>query len=162
MHGELKSYMFLEGGFLLLDGESFNVLGTWEKKGQSTPFGYDFWYQPRHNVMISSEWGEPKSFLAGFNPAHVAEGISMPVFEYFLRLFIVLLFSGKYGRCLHVWDWQEHSTTQHIDLGEDGLIPLELRFLHNPDESQGYVAAALSSNVIRFYKNEVCAYRYVC
>lgn len=83
MRAELKSYMFLEGGFLLLDGESFNVLGTWEKKGQSTPFGYDFWYQPRHNVMISSEWGEPKSFLAGFNPAHVAEGISMPVFEYF-------------------------------------------------------------------------------
>ena len=69
--------------------------------------------------------------------------------------FIVSFFSGKYGRCLHVWDWQEHSTTQHIDLGEDGLIPLELRFLHNPDESQGYVAAALSSNVIRFYKNEV-------
>ena len=68
---------------------------------------------------------------------------------------VISLFSGKYGRCLHVWDWQEHSTTQHIDLGEDGLIPLELRFLHNPDESQGYVAAALSSNVIRFYKNEV-------
>ena len=64
-------------------------------------------------------------------------------------------FSGKYGHSLHVWDWKEHSTTQHIDLGPDGLIPLELRFLHNPDEPQGYVAATLSSNVIRFYKNVV-------
>ena len=74
LHGEHWSpsvfdcNVFFEGGFVLLDGESFNVLGTWEKRGQSTPFGYDFWYQPRHNVMISSEWGEPKSFLAGFNP----------------------------------------------------------------------------------------------
>ncbi len=23
-------------------------------------FRYDFWYQPFHNVMISTEWGEPK------------------------------------------------------------------------------------------------------
>ena len=68
-------------------------------------------------------------------------------------LFVVL---GKYGHSLHVWDWQEHTTVQHIDLGEEGMIPLELRFLHNPDEPQGYVAAALSSNVIRFFKNKVC------
>ena len=62
------------GGFVILDGESFDVVGNWEKNGQATPFGYDFWYQPRHNVMISSEWGEPNSFFSGFNPAHIAEG----------------------------------------------------------------------------------------
>ena len=44
---------------------------------------------------------------------------------------------------------------QEIDLGEEGLIPLELRFMHNPDEAQGFVAAALSSNIIRFYKEAV-------
>ena len=44
---------------------------------------------------------------------------------------------------------------QDIDLGETGLIPLELRFLHHPEEEQGYVGAALSSNVIRFFKKEV-------
>ncbi len=64
-------------------------------------------------------------------------------------------YPGKYGRSLHVWDWQGHKSTQTIDLGEDGLIPLELRFLHNPDETQGYVGAALSSNIIRFFKKEV-------
>jgi selenium-binding protein 1 len=36
----------------------------------------------------------------------------------------------------------------------EGLIPLELRFLHDPNATQGYVCAALSSNVFRFYKAE--------
>jgi len=50
------------------------VVGTWEKEGDAAEFGYDFWYQPRHNVMISSEWGAPWAIKAGFNPAQVAEG----------------------------------------------------------------------------------------
>ena len=62
---------------------------------------------------------------------------------------------GKYGHTLHVWDWKEHTPLQDIDLGDDGMIPLELRFLHNPDATEGYVACALSSNIMRFYKNEV-------
>jgi len=38
-----------------------------------------------------------------------------------------------------VWDWKECKTIQRIDLRDEGMIPLELRFLHNPDETQGYV-----------------------
>ena len=57
----------------MLDGQTFSVNGNWEKDGP-TPFGYDFWYQPGHNVMISSEWGEPNAFLKGFNPADVENG----------------------------------------------------------------------------------------
>ena len=34
-----------------------------------------------------------------------------------------------------------------FDLGDEGLIPLELRFHHNPKSSHGFVAAALSSTV---------------
>ena len=64
---------FSIGGFILLDGDSFEVKGNWGGSN-STQFGYDFWYQLRHNVMISSEWGDPHAFLAGFNPVHVAEG----------------------------------------------------------------------------------------
>ena len=44
---------------------------------------------------------------------------------------------------------------QRIDLGPDGQIPLEVRFLHDPNESQGYVGCALSSTVFRFYKADV-------
>lgn len=54
-----------------------------------------------------------------------------------------------------MWDWTERKVIQDIDLGEEGLIPLELRFLHDPNATEGYVSAALSSNVIRFYKNDV-------
>ena len=123
------------GGFVLIDGKTFKIKGNWEAPGNNTAFGYDFWYQPRHNVMVSSEWGEPQCFLKGFDPSHVAE--------------------GKYGRHLHVWDWTTHKLIQDIDLGMEGLIPLELRFLHDPNATEGYVGAALSTNIFRFYKNNV-------
>uniref|UniRef100_A0A8D3DSA8 Methanethiol oxidase n=1 Tax=Scophthalmus maximus TaxID=52904 RepID=A0A8D3DSA8_SCOMX len=121
-----------KGGFVLLDGETFEVVGNWEHPGEAAPFGYDFWYQPRHNVMISTEWGAPKALAGGFNPAHVKE--------------------GQYGSSLHVWDWTTHRKLQTLDLGEEGAIPLEVRFLHDPDATEGYVGCALQSNVFRFFK----------
>ena len=30
----------------------YNRLGLWSET--TTDFGYDFWYQPRHNVMVCS------------------------------------------------------------------------------------------------------------
>ena len=33
------------------------------------------------------------------------------------------------------------------------MIPLEVRFHHNPDSTHGYVAATLSSNVFHWHKN---------
>eukprot|EP00061_Rhincodon_typus_P003486 g20212.t1 len=53
-------------GFVLLDGETFEVKGNWEQDGHAAPFGYDFWYQPQHNVMISTEWGAPNALIDGF------------------------------------------------------------------------------------------------
>ncbi|XP_029393900.1 methanethiol oxidase [Mus pahari] len=123
-----------KGGFVLLDGETFEVKGTWEKPGGAAPMGYDFWYQPRHNVMVSTEWAAPNVFKDGFNPAHVEAGL--------------------YGSSVHVWDWQRHEIIQTLQM-KDGLIPLEIRFLHDPNATQGFVGCALSSNIQRFYKNEV-------
>jgi hypothetical protein len=51
---------------VLLDSE-LNVKGTWAN--QDTAYGYDFWYQPAHNIMVSSEFGTPLEFFKGFNPA---------------------------------------------------------------------------------------------
>uniref|UniRef100_A0A8C1SG58 Methanethiol oxidase n=1 Tax=Cyprinus carpio TaxID=7962 RepID=A0A8C1SG58_CYPCA len=121
-----------KGGFVLLDGETFEVIGNWEQPGEAAPFGYDFWYQPRHNVMISTEWGAPKALGNGFNPADVR--------------------AGHYGQRLHVWDWTTHKRIQILDLGEEGAIPLEIRFLHNPAAAEGFVGCALQSTVFRFYK----------
>jgi len=63
--------------------------------------------------------------------------------------------AGLYGRCIHVWDWTTHRKLQTLDLGEEGAIPLEIRFLHDPDATEGYVGCALRSNVFRFYKTPV-------
>eukprot|EP00794_Sanderia_malayensis_P019487 gene19487-21412_t len=123
-----------KGGFILLDGETFDVKGRWEKDGHASDFGYDYWYQPRHNVMISTEWGAPKAFLRGFQ--------------------LDDLKAGNYGRKLNVYKWKEHELVDSIDLGDDGQIPLEIRFLHDPDATEGYVGCALSSTVFRFYKDE--------
>ena len=68
---------------------------------------------------------------------------------------MVIYVLGLYGRRLHVWDWKEHEHVNEIDLGDEGLIPLEVRFLHDPSQPQGYVGCALSSTVFRFYKGEV-------
>ncbi|XP_058862018.1 methanethiol oxidase-like [Acipenser ruthenus] len=123
-----------KGGFVLLDGDSFEVTGCWNQPGEEAPFGYDFWYQPRHNVMISTEWGAPKALANGFKPADVE--------------------AGHYGRHIHVWDWSSRTRIQSLDLGEEGAIPLEIRFLHNPDATEGFVGCALHSNVFRFYKTQ--------
>jgi len=120
------------GGFLLLD-ESFNIAGRWEQSTQGMDFNYDYWYQPRHNVMVCSESAAPKTFLNGFNLDDVA--------------------AGKYGHKLHFWDWDKHARVQSFDLGEEGLVPLEVRFHHNPDSHHGFVGATLSSNVFHWQKS---------
>jgi len=123
-----------KGSFVLIDGKTFEVNGTWESQGEETPFGYDFWYQPRHNVMVSSEWGSPKSFTKGFNPADIA--------------------GGNYGGSIHIWDWSKRKHMKTINLGDDGLIPLEVRFLHEPTSNVGFVGCALGSTVARIYQDE--------
>jgi selenium-binding protein 1 len=121
------------GGFALLDAKTFELKGRWENGGARPPFNYDFWYQPRKNALVSSEFGEPNAFESGFNLDDVAK--------------------GRYGQRLHFWNLAERTLEQTIDLGERGLVPLEIRWLHDPESEQGFVAAALSSVVWRFYRD---------
>lgn len=62
------------GSFILVDAATWKVNGEWGANGQAAQYGYDFWYQPRHNVMISTEWGSPAAIKSGFSPADVAAG----------------------------------------------------------------------------------------
>jgi len=119
------------GGFLLLD-ENFNVAGRWESSLEGMNYNYDFWYQPRRNVMVSSEWAALNTVKPGFKLDDVK--------------------AGKYGHHLHFWDWDKKRISQSIDLGADGLIPLEVRFHHDPDSTHGFVGAALSSSVWHYHK----------
>lgn len=120
------------GGFLLLD-DKFGIAGRWEATTEGMNYNYDFWYQPRHNVMVSSEWAAPKTTRPGFRLDDVK--------------------TGKYGHHLHFWDWSKRKIDTSVDLGEKGLIPLEVRFHHDPASSHGFVGAALASVMWHFFKD---------
>ncbi|MCG8650864.1 MAG: selenium-binding family protein, partial [Pirellulales bacterium] len=121
------------GGFLEIDPD-FNIAQRWESSLDGMNFNYDFWYQPRHNVMVSSEWAAPNTVKQGFKLEDVQ--------------------AGKYGHHLHFWDWSKKEIAQSIDLGPEGMIPLEVRFHHNPESTHGFVGAALSSAVFHWHKPE--------
>ncbi len=119
------------GGFLELDAQ-FNIKGRWEASLHEMHFNYDFWYQPRHNVMISSEWAAPHTVKSGFHLEDVQ--------------------AGKYGHHLNFWDWSQRRIIQSVDLGDEGMIPLEVRFHHDPDSTHGFVGAALGSAIHHWHK----------
>ena len=121
------------GGYLHLD-KDFNIVGRWETNTTGMNFSYDFWYQPRHNMMVSTEWAAPNTFMPGFDLEDVA--------------------NGKYGQHIHFWDFKNRTIEKSIDLGAEGLIPLETRFHHNPDSTHGFVGATLSSNIFHWYKDD--------
>ena len=50
-----------------ISNEDFEIVGRWENSMGDIPFSYDFWYQPRHNVMVTSEWAAPNTFMPGFD-----------------------------------------------------------------------------------------------
>lgn len=52
---------YAKGDFILFDAD-FNCVGTWTKGDRKALCGYDFWYQPYYDVMVSSEWGAPNKF----------------------------------------------------------------------------------------------------
>lgn len=121
------------GGFLIVD-EKLRLAGRWEKSTDGMPYNYDFWYQPRHNVMVSSEFAAPTTYGPGFRMGDVK--------------------ADRYGQRLHFWDWTTRQRIQTLDLGAEGMVPLEVRFHHNPRSNRGFVCAALSSAVWHFhYKN---------
>jgi selenium-binding protein 1 len=118
------------GGFACLDAQTFEIKGRWENGGPHPTFNYDFWYQPREDVLVSSEFGEPNAYEPGFDLEDVGR--------------------GRYGQRLHFWNLSSRELEQTIDLGERGLVPLELRMRHDPDAAEGFAAATLSSVVWRF------------
>ena len=100
------------GGFAVLDARTFELKGRWENGGETPPFNYDFWYQPRKNALVSSEFGAPNAYEKGFDPADVE--------------------AGRYGHRLHFWNLAKRTLEQTIDLGENVLLPFEVR-LQNGD-----------------------------
>ena len=120
-------------GFAVIDAETFEIKGRWDAGANGARLNYDFWYQPRKNVLASSEFGDPTAYEPGFDPDDVA--------------------AGHYGSRLHFWNLEERTHEQTLELGATGLVPLELRWLHDPDADEGFVGAALSSTLWHFERS---------
>lgn len=118
------------GNFAILDGDTFAYEKKWSKK--DTAFGYDFWYKPRLNVLISSSWGPPSLIKSGFKAEDAA----------------------KYGKYVYIHDWKTHELIQTIDLGlDDGTMVLEVRMTHDPVSPHCYVITGLGSSMFHIWKD---------
>lgn len=131
-----------KGEFIQFDSE-FNCIGTWTRGDKRPDCGYDFWYQPYFNVMASTEWGAPKLFKRGYKSTDIDN-------------------PKEYGRSINFYRWSDHTLIQTINLGEEGITPLEVRFLHNPKKADGFVGCALYSNLYHFYRPDENKEEFVC
>jgi selenium-binding protein 1 len=127
------------GGIFMLDHETFEVKGRWEKDRGPQYLAYDFFWHLGHDTMITSEWGTPNMVKDGVVPE--------------------LLLSGKYGNALHVWDLKTRKHSKKLELGAEQQMVLELRPAHNPRRAYGFAGvvislADLSSAVFLWYREE--------
>ena len=112
------------GGLFVLDHESFEIVGGWERQRGPQYLAYDFAWHLGHDVLVTSEWGTPNMVREGLNPE--------------------LLLGGKYGHALHVWDPRRREHRQVLDLGSQHQITLELRPARDPSKAYGFAGVVIS------------------
>src|SRR5690606_38042880 len=124
------------GGIFVLNHQTFEPKGRWEKERGPQHLAYDFWWHLGHDTMITSEWGTPNMVKDGVSPE--------------------LLLGGKYGNSLLVWDLRTRRHVKKLELGPEQQMVLELRPAHNPRRGYGFVGvvislADLSSSICTWY-----------
>jgi methanethiol oxidase len=127
------------GGIFLMDANTFELKGQWEKDHGPQNLAYDFWWHLGHDTMITSEWGTPNMVKDGLVPE--------------------LLLGGKYGHKLHIWDLDKRRHLQELDLGAEQQMALELRPSHDPKKTFGFVGVVislkdLSSSIWMWYRED--------
>src|SRR6266540_496480 len=106
------------GGVALLDHDTFEVVGAWERDRGDQWFGYDGWWHLNHDTVITSEWGTPSMVENGLNPDD--------------------LLGRKFGHHLNFWSMSERTLTQRVDLGDQHQMVLEVRPSHDPNKTWGF------------------------
>ncbi len=112
------------GGIFMLDHETFELKGAWERERGPQQLSYDFWWHLGYDTLITSEWGTPNMVKDGVNGD--------------------LLMGGKYGNSLHIWDLKSRKHLEALSLGEEQQMVLELRPAHNPRRAYGFVGVVIS------------------
>jgi selenium-binding protein 1 len=112
------------GGIALLDHDTFEVKGTWEKDRGPQYLAYDFWWHINHDRLIASEWGTPRQIENGVD--------------------VEDLLAGRYGNTVHIFDLATRKHLQALELGDQYQMALELRPAHDPDQQYGFIGVVLS------------------
>jgi selenium-binding protein 1 len=112
------------GGVALIDHDTFEVIGPWEKDRGDQWFGYDVWWHLREDVAVTSEWGTPSMVENGLNPED--------------------LLGRRFGHHLNFWSLSKGKLVQRIDLGDEHQMVLELRPAHDPRKTWGFVGVVIS------------------
>ena len=113
------------GGIFVLDHDTFEIKGAWERDRGPQELAYDFWWHLGYDTVVTSEWGTPNMVEDGVDPE--------------------LLLGNKYGHRLHVWNMKDRKHVQEIDLGAEHQMVLELRPAHDPDKAYGFVGCVVST-----------------
>jgi selenium-binding protein 1 len=112
------------GGVALIDHDTFEVIGKWERDRGDQFFAYDVWWHLREDVAITSEWATPRMIEPGLNPED--------------------LLGRRFGHHLDFWSLSEGTLRQRIDLGDEHQMVLELRPAHDPRKTWGFVGVVIS------------------
>ena len=112
------------GGIFVLDHDSFDPKGAWERDHGPQRLHYDFAWHLGHDTTITSEWGTPSMVRNGLVPE--------------------LLLGGKYGNSLHVWDLRKGHHRQKLELGPQYQMTLELRPARDPRKAYGFSGVVIS------------------
>ncbi len=112
------------GGVFLLDHETFEIKGAWERDRGPQYLAYDAWWHLTQDVMLTSEWGTPDLVENGLVPE--------------------ALMQKRYGRQVHVWDLRRRRHLRALPAGDDDQMVLELRPAHDPTRTHGFVGVVIS------------------
>ena len=112
------------GGVALIDHDTFEVVGRWERDRGPQYLAYDVWWHLRQDTAVTSEWATPSMIEPGLN--------------------IEDLLGRRFGHHLNFWNLSEGRLTQRIDLGDQHQMVLELRPAHDPSKTWGFAGVAIS------------------
>ena len=112
------------GGVFLLDHDTFEIKGAWERDRGPQYLAYDAWWHLTQDVMLTSEWGTPDLVESGLIPQALME--------------------KRYGHQIHVWDLRRRKHVKALSVGDDDQMVLELRPAHDPNKSYGFVGVVIS------------------
>jgi methanethiol oxidase len=112
------------GGVAVLDHDTFEVIGPWERDRGDQYFGYDGWWHLNHDTVITSEWATPSMIEHGLNPED--------------------LLGRRFGHHLNFWSMSERRLIQRVDLGDHHQMVFEVRPAHDPAKAWGFVGVVIN------------------